>query len=38
MELEERAFMFFLTAVKDITKALEAFCVLLNQLKRPLVS
>lgn len=30
--------MFYLTAVKDITEALEAFCVLLNQLTRPLVS
>lgn len=30
--------MFYLTAVKDITKALEAFCVSLNQLIRPLVS
>lgn len=34
----ERAFMFYLTAVKDITKALEAFCVTLNQLIGPLVS
>lgn len=34
----ERAFMFYLTAVKDITKALEARCVSSNQLIRPSVS
>ncbi len=38
MKLEERAFMFYLTAVRDITGALEAFCVSLNQLIKPLVS
>lgn len=40
MELRERErdFMFYLTAVRDITEALEAFCVSLNQLIRPLVS
>lgn len=34
----ERAFMLLLTAVRDITQALDAFCVLLNQLTEPLVS
>lgn len=34
----ERDFVFYLTAVRDITEALEAFCVSLNQLIRPLVS
>lgn len=34
---KERAFMLLLTAVRDITQALDTFCVLLNQLIGPLV-
>ena len=34
----KRAFSFYLTAVRDITAALEAFCVSLNRLIWSLVS